>query len=267
MALPLVFMAILAKQKARSLPLYLECIDALDYPKTSLVLYIRTNNNTDDTERILREWVGRIGHLYAAVIFDATNVESQVEQFAEHEWNVTRFRVLGRIRNISLRAAAGQRCGFYFVADVDNFIRPDTLRALVALDLPIVAPLLRSVLPDNLYSNYHADIDENGYFRDCERYHQALHQQISGVLEMPVVHCTYLVRADALRQLTYEDGSDRYEYVVFSSSARAAGIPQYLDNRTVYGYVTFGEAPDHPGDGVSRARALLDGARPHDPGL
>ena len=54
---PRVLVAILAKQKEPALPLYLECIEALDYPKSSIVLYIRTNNNTDRTEQILRDWV------------------------------------------------------------------------------------------------------------------------------------------------------------------------------------------------------------------
>ena len=47
---PRVMVAILAKQKEPALPLYLDCIEALDYPKSSIVLYIRTNNNTDKTE-------------------------------------------------------------------------------------------------------------------------------------------------------------------------------------------------------------------------
>ena len=44
---PRVLLAILAKQKEPTLPLYLDCIEALDYPKASIILYIRTNNNTD----------------------------------------------------------------------------------------------------------------------------------------------------------------------------------------------------------------------------
>ena len=79
---PRVLIAILAKQKAPALPLYLECIEALDYPKSSIVLYIRTNNNTDRTEEILREWVERVGHLYAAVEFDASDVAERVEHTA-----------------------------------------------------------------------------------------------------------------------------------------------------------------------------------------
>lgn len=257
---PRILVAILAKQKEPALPLYLECIEALDYPKTSIVLYIRTNNNTDRTEQILREWVERVGHLYAAVEIDTSDVADRVEQFGEHEWNETRFRVLGRIRNISLRKTLEHGCDFYFVVDVDNFVRPATLLELVALDLPIVAPLLRSISPGQYYSNYHAEIDANGYYRQCDQYGWVLNRHVRGIIEMPLVHCTYLVRADVLIELTYEDGTSRYEYVIFADSARKAGVVQYLDNRQVYGYITFGDGQYHVSDGIERARALLRGA-------
>ena len=242
---PRVLMAILVKQKEPALPLYLECIEALDYPKSSIVLYIRTNNNTDRSEQILREWVERVGHLYASVQFDASDVADRVEQFGEHEWNTTRFKILGHIRKVSLRRTLEHDCQFYFVPDIDNFVRPCTLRELVALDLPIVAPLLRSINPDSFYSNYHAEIDANGYYKECDQYHWILNRWVRGVLEVPVVHCTYLVRADVIPELTYEDESGRHEYVVFSDSARNFGIQQYLDNRQVYGYITFGEGDSH----------------------
>jgi hypothetical protein len=255
---PRVLIAILAKQKERSLPLYLECIEALDYPKASIVLYIRTNNNTDETERLLREWVARVGHLYAGVEFDAEDVDTRVEQFGVHEWNATRFSVLGRIRNISLERVREHRCDFYFVSDVDNFVRPCTLRELMALNLPIVAPLLRSIAPGTFYSNYHAEIDATGYYKECDQYQWALNRWIRGVIEMPVVHCTYLIRADVLNDLNYQDGSSRHEYVIFSDGARKSGVPQYLDNRQVYGYISFDEDdPHYVVGGIERARTLL----------
>ncbi|MGI8853559.1 MAG: glycosyltransferase family 25 protein, partial [Methyloceanibacter sp.] len=259
---PRVLVAILAKQKELALRLYLECIEALDYPKSSIVLYIRTNNNTDRTEQILREWVARVRHLYEAVEFDGSDVASHVERYREHEWNAERLSVLGHIRNTSLRRAIELGCDFYFVSDVDNFIRPATLRELVALDLPIVAPLLRLIVPERFYSNYHAEIDSAGYYEHCDQYYWILSRHVRGVLEVPVVHCTYLVRTDIIPELTYEDESNRYEYVIFSDSARKAGIPQYLDNRQVYGYITFGEGSDnHLTDGIERARALLHAER------
>jgi GR25 family glycosyltransferase involved in LPS biosynthesis len=252
-----VLLAILAKQKETALPLYLDCIEVLDYPKSSIVLYIRTNNNTDLTEQILRDWVARVGHLYAAVEFDASDVADRVEEFSEHEWNVTRFRVLGEIRNRSLQRTRELDCEFYFVADVDNFVRRSTLRELVALNLPIVGPLLRPIIPQKLYSNYHADIDADGYYKHCDQYYWILSRQLRGVVEVQVVHCAYLIRTDVIPELTYQDGTDRHEYVIFSDSARRAGIPQYIDNRQLYGYITFAEGELYLAGGIERARALL----------
>jgi glycosyltransferase involved in cell wall biosynthesis len=241
---PKILLAILAKQKQATLPLYLRCIEALDYPKSSIVLYIRTNNNTDRTEAILEEWVQRVRGQYAAVEWDAADVGERVQDFDVHEWNATRFSVLGKIRQTSLEKTLQHGCDFYFTADVDNFIRPFTLRELVALNLPIVSPLLRHSDARSLYSNYHADIDGSGYFRGCDQYGMIISQSIVGVFELPVVHCTYLIRASCLPSLSYNDASKRHEYVVFSESARKAGVPQYFDNRQVYGYLTLTEEPE-----------------------
>ena len=248
--------AILAKQKEKTLPLFLRCIEGLDYPKSSIVLYVRTNNNTDRSEEILREWIDRVRPFYAAVEFDATPVEEPVEAFGQHEWNPTRFRVLGNIRNVSLSKPAERACDFYFVCDVDNFILPSTLRELVALKLPIVAPLLRVTDPNGYYSNFFAEIDPNGFYSHCDQYQWILQRRVRGVFEVPVVHCTYLIRGDVIPRLGYLDGSDRYEFVVFSDSARKAGIQQYIDNRQVYGYITF--------DAESDAAKGIVGDRRHD---
>jgi GR25 family glycosyltransferase involved in LPS biosynthesis/glycosyltransferase involved in cell wall biosynthesis len=256
--IPRVLIAILAKQKEEMLPLYLECVEALDYPKSQIVLYIRTNNNTDRTEPILREWIERVRPLYADIEFDARDVAEQVQQFGAHEWNATRFKVLGEIRNLSMRRALDKNCDYYFVADVDNFIRPGTLRELVALELPIVSPLLRSIERGRYYSNYHAEVDKNGYFLSNDQYMWILNQWIRGVVEVPVVHTTYLVRADVISDLNYVDTTGRHEYVIFSDTARKAQIPQYLDNRQVYGYIAFGKGSDqYVEGGIERARDFL----------
>ncbi len=105
--------------------------------------------------------------------------------------------------------------------------------------MPIVAPLLRHVDINHPYSNYHADIDDNGYYQSCDTYTELLHQTLCGVVEVPVVHCTYLVRADVIPTLNYLDTTERHEYVIFSHCARTHKIPQYLDNRRAYGYIAF----------------------------
>ena len=238
---PKILLAILAKQKEISLPLYLRCIEALDYPKSSIVVYIRTNNNTDRTGAMLAEWVEQVRGEYAAIEMDASDVAERVQDFDVHEWNAIRFSVLAKIRADSLLKTLEYGCDFYFTADIDNFIRPCTLRELVTLNLPIVAPLLRSVDPRALYLNCHVDIDANGYYRGCDEYYAIFNQSVVGVFELPVVHCTYLIRAGCIPALAYADGTPRHEYVIFSDVARKAGIPQYYDNRQVYGYLTLKE--------------------------
>jgi hypothetical protein len=106
---------------------------------------------------------------------------------------------------------------WYFVADCDNFICPNMIESLIKFNLPVVAPLLYS---DNNYSNYHADIDDNGYYKDCNLYYQLFQREIKGLVQVPVVHCTYLIRPDILPLISYDDDSNRYEYVIFSDNLR-----------------------------------------------
>ncbi len=254
---PRVLVSIVAGEKEAMLPLCLACIEALDYPKSAIVLCIRACDRTDGTERLLREWVGRVGDRYAGVDLEEA-VETSGEPFGAHEGNATGSSAPGHLRNISLRRALEHECDFCFVVDVDSFVRPCALRELVALDLPIVAPFLRSIDPSDPYSNYHAEIDANGYYQACDQYSWVLNRLVRGVLEMPVVKSPYLVRADVLNDLAYEDGTARHEYVIFSASARERDIPQYLDNRQVYGYVARAEGDDlHVADDLERAKELL----------
>ncbi|MFD0936024.1 hypothetical protein ACFQ12_12640, partial [Methylobacterium trifolii] len=255
---PRILLAILAKQKEPVLRLFLECIEALDYPKSSIVLYVRTNNNTDRTKDILEDWLGRVGGAYAGVEYDGQNVSVPVETFGVHEWNVTRFRVLNHIRDVSLAKTLEHGCDYYFTVDCDNFIRPCTLKTLVATGLPIVAPLLRHIDPTRLYSNYYSAIDAKGYFKDNDTYQPVLFRHLTGLIELQVVHCTYVVRADVIPQLGYNDGSDDFDYVIFSRRARHARIAQYFDNRQVYGYITLDDHDPEVGPGqVRQARELL----------
>ena len=70
-------------------------------------------------------------------------------------------------------------------------------------------------------------------------YFDILYDNIKGLIEVEVIHCTYLIRNEVLDLISYNDGSDRYEYVIFSDVLRKSGIPQYIDNRRKYGKVTF----------------------------
>lgn len=231
-----VTIAILAKDKAHTLPSYLKCIEAQTWPKRQTYLYIRTNNNNDNTLEILRDWVEKVKGQYLDIYFDSTDTPEQVQKYEQHEWNCERFKVLGKIRQDSMTWAYKHK-SHYFVVDCDNMIKQNTLEALLMTGLPIVAPLLKA--HNSLYSNFHAAIDENGYYKDSPLFYQLSNQEIKGLTKVPVVHCTYLVRYEHIPFLYYDDGSCRYEYVIFSDSARKNNITQFFDTRELYGFCTL----------------------------
>lgn len=239
---PKVLLAIHAKDAKGLLDLYIKSIESLDYPKDRIHLYIRTNNNKDNTSEILTEWSEKCRGIYAAVEIDTSNVEVNVEKYDSHEWNAERFSVLGKIRQASLKRTLETDCDFYFVIDVDNYVLPHTLRDLVDLNLPIVAPMIRKIENNGYehgYANLHYSCDNDGFYKNHPNYNSVIDRVVKGIFEVSVVHCTYLVRRDSIDKLTYCDGSTTYEYVIFAKSARENGVKQYIDNRTPYGGLIF----------------------------
>ena len=259
MTQPNVFLALLVKQKEAVLPLFLESLNDWDYPKENIFIYIRTNNNTDNTKQLLEEWIEEYGDKYKGLIYNSEDVPEKVEKYDVHFWNGERFRVLGKIRQESMNQALLTDCEYYFVVDTDNFLFPETLKELVKLDLPIVAPFLRYAVAlgenadtpveaakreghmSRYYSNYHDKVDDFGSIIPEDLYYKILNQEVRGLIECMCVHCTYLIKREYLSELSYLEQSDRWEYMVFSNSARDKGITQYIDNRTIYGVLTLTE--------------------------
>ncbi len=227
-----VTIAILAKDKAHCLPLYLQCIERQTWPASRTHLWIRTNNNTDRTKELLREWIDRVSHRYKSIYFNDVDVAENVQDYGHHEWNALRLSVLGKMRNESLRWAIAHK-SHYFTADCDNFIQPSTLESLIDADVPIIAPLLRKS-DNSLWANFFAGVNSWGYMQDDFRYVPLL-STVKGIVEVPLVHCTYLIQYPYLDRLTYTDETKRYEFIIFSDSARKNNIPQYIDTRQLYG--------------------------------
>ena len=252
-AWPKVLVCIIALNVEPTLDLYLQCIEELDYPKDRIVVYIRTAEGADLTHLMLSLWGKRLAHAYAHIDFDASASGETFGSLNERTDAPTQDVAMACAHNLALRKTREYGCDYYFSSSLDNFLRPSVLGELVRRDLPIVAPFLRALNRGARYSNFYADIDDYGYYKESPNYDLILLQSIKGLFELPVVHGTYLVRADVLTHLTFEDGTPRHSYVIFSDSARQAGIPQYLDNRQVYGYVSS----EHTETASARGRELL----------
>lgn len=242
-----VLLVILAKDKERELPLFFECIKNQTYDKKLIHLYIRSNDNKDRTIEIIEEWLKENESYYASCFKDYSNVNSNLKNFKSHEWNGLRFSILGKIRQDSINYAIKKNLN-YFVVDCDNFLKPWVLEKMVRCNLEVVSPLL--VIPPHyrvsgrehgpMYSNFHFEIDSNGYYRDSyNRYSDVYHQVFKGYVECKVVHCTYYIMKECLPYCNYLDYTGRHEYVIFSHYLRIAEVPQYLYNRECGGYLVL----------------------------
>lgn len=231
-----VLIAILARNKEHVLPRYLKCIENQEYPKDLISVYIKTDNNSDNTDKLLRDWVTANKDKYKRIEFDDSSHSITLTDNSPHVWNADRFKALATIRNNSLKKAQEYGCDYYFVVDCDNFIAPFTLKELIAKDKPIVAPILRSIPEGNdQYSNFFYLANEYGYYKHHPKYFDILNRDIVGTFKVEVVHCTYLINSKHIDQLSYIDGTNDYEFVIFSREARKNNIDQYISNEKEYG--------------------------------
>ena len=175
-------------------------------------------------------------HLYADISKTGANGKEIFHKFLTHHRSeyknvIVNDQQLPDIRKQSIGYCAANLTD-YFSIDENIIIHPKTLRRLHDLNLEVVAPML---VYDGQYSNFHAYVDDRGYYRSGENYHKILSRELNGVLNVPVVNSCYLVRNEWLKYVDYDDHSGRLEYVIFSDALRKNGIPQYIDNTCNYG--------------------------------
>jgi len=254
---PLVLVHVLVKDKEHTLPFYLETLEQWSYPKDRIILYVKTNNNQDRSREILSEWTAKVSDLYKKVIFEDYDLQAPITKYTTHEWNADRQRVMRAVRTKGFIAAVEEGCDYYFTSDVDNFLVPETLDAMVEANMPVIAPMLSYACDENeasgpfpsnsTYSNFDVTVmdcgdthNTNGDFDTF--YYTILQRQIIGLFEVGIVHCTYLIRSDVFDRVSYQNGHpEGCEYITFAYNLRIYGIPQIIDNRRVYGCLTAKE--------------------------
>ena len=231
-----ILLAILVKDKAPCLPFYLQCIYNQNYDKKNLHLYIRTNDNNDNSAALLLEFISKYGKEYGSIYYDNSNISEKLKTMAHRDWNSHRFDILGKIRQDSVDYAKKNKW-HYFVADCDNFITPNTLKVMFNnRDYKVIAPMLATKTG---YSNFHYSVDGDGYYAHHDNYMKLLHKKMIGIHPVSVIHCTYFINHNTLKDIVYSDNSKRHEYVIFSDNLRKKNIKQYLINNDFYGMLTW----------------------------
>lgn len=233
---PRVQVTILARDKERELPLFLQCVENIDYEPSCLDIYAHTNNNSDRTGEILKEWCDKNRNKYGTMTFieeDIPELRDKPGRKSESDWyadNGVRLVKLAEIRQKSLEFANRNHCKYYFVCDIDNFFPPETVRYCVDQNKPIIAPMMVQNNGD-APRGFYFECSENGYWKDTLISRPIWNKDIVGVFQVELVHMCYMIRTDNLyRGLSYLTDGVQMEYVTFSKSARENGIQQYLSN-------------------------------------
>jgi len=246
---PSVFISILVRNKAHTLPYFLSLLENQTYPKSRTILYLRSDNNQDQTLAVLETWLSKIVPMqeYHDIIKDFRECDT-MNCLLEGEtspvaWSDSRFDHIMDLRQKSLDMARFSLADFYFLLDADVFLtNPKTLEELVSKEMLVVAPMLPSI---GLYSNYWGGMSDTYYYERTEEYRKILDHKMIGCFKVPMVHTCVLMNlrhseSDLLTFLPENIPSypgPRDDIIVMALSATLRNIPLHVCNDHHYGAV------------------------------
>ncbi|XP_039286759.1 glycosyltransferase 25 family member isoform X2 [Nilaparvata lugens] len=242
---PTVFIAILVRNKAQTLPFFLTCLERLKYSKSRIHLWIRSDHNEDKSIEILQEWLAEWAAHYHGVDaeFSSSPPYRLPEENGPAHWPLSRYSHIISLREKALNAARNMWADFVWLLDSDVFLSmPESLTELVKKQLPIAVPMLKS---DGLYSNFWCGMNDDYYYLRTDDYEPILNQKKTGCFSVPMVHSAVLInlnveQSDELtfmpnRLANYKGPHD--DIITFALSANFTGVPLFICNDHIYGYV------------------------------
>ncbi|KAJ3662789.1 hypothetical protein Zmor_007118 [Zophobas morio] len=241
---PTVFIAILARNKAHTLPYFLTTLENLAYPKDRISLWIRSDHNSDKTVEILHKWIATVKDQYHMInTAFVEGEESYVDEHGPAHWTKERFNHVISLRESALNLARDLWADYFLALDCDVFLtNPQTLNILISKNYTIVAPMLKS---EGLYSNFWHGMTDDYYYQRTDDYKPVLNREKVGCFNVPMVHSCVLVdlRKYVSDLLTYNpqqvpnfDGPVD-DIITFAIAANRSGVSLNLCNDETFGYV------------------------------
>uniref|UniRef100_A0A0K8VBZ6 Glycosyltransferase 25 family member n=1 Tax=Bactrocera latifrons TaxID=174628 RepID=A0A0K8VBZ6_BACLA len=260
---PTVVVALLVRNKAHILPLFLTYFERLNYPKEQIALWIRSDHNNDASTELLQLWLNNTANLYHSVDFEHDDsVQRHQNESTPNDWPAARFHYLINLKETALIYAKKIWADYIFFLDADVLLtHADTLTHLTSLRLPIVAPML---LSEGLYSNFWCGMTPDYYYQRTDEYREIYNVNKEGVFPVPMVHSAVLIRVNyqGMRYLTFnrerllEQQQNEVEWaehegftpcrpydgpvddiIVFATSANCSRIPMFISNKLPFGYL------------------------------
>jgi len=247
---PSVFVSVLVRNKAHTLPYFLSLLEGLDYPKERIIVHIRSDMNEDSSLQILQSWVERMSEekQYHDIITDFVECHAEdCNRLPSVAWTEERFEYIIGLRQKALELARFSLADFFFPIDADVFLtNPETLNHLITTSTANSRLVLAPMLPSTgLYSNFWAGMTDSYYYARTEEYRQILDRKKIGVHSVPMVHSCLLanLRLEESDLLAYSPSKVK-EYpgpvddmIVFALSATLNNNQIFVDNTHYYGVI------------------------------
>ncbi|XP_071446637.1 glycosyltransferase 25 family member [Hetaerina americana] len=242
---PTVVIAILARNKAHTLPFFLTSLENMDYPKSRISLWLRSDHNEDGTLDVLKKWLNAVQSSYhwANVVLSTSVPNRFPDEKGPAHWSNSRFDNVIRLREEALETARKLWADYLWFLDCDTFlINNQTLRNLMSKQLTVVAPMLKS---DGMYANFWCGMTDDYYYQRTDEYKPILNRERKGCFDVPMVHSSVLIdlRHEASLSLSFKpqnlagyDGPND-DIIVFAQSVKASGTTLNVCNDEVYGYI------------------------------
>ncbi|KAH8866872.1 Glycosyltransferase 25 family member [Schistosoma japonicum] len=266
--MPTLCIGVLIRNKAHTLPYFLNGLEQQQYPTKRIILIFYVDNTIDTSELILNAWIQCNQKKYHKIILevDKSNTSQLEYENVNKMWTVNHYQHVIKLRQKLLDKARDLWANFYFSIDADVILMNSlTIEHLINVMHPsqsnnnnnnndnnnnntmnkniiILAPLINCTTSE-YYSNFWGAMSEEGYYVRSEHYFDLLKRHIQGVYPVAMVHSIFLVNLQYYQSelIGYNPALTNYDgpiddIIIFSRSVQRAGIDFYLDNTQFYGY-------------------------------
>ncbi|CAH8641227.1 unnamed protein product [Schistosoma intercalatum] len=263
--MPTLCIGVLVRNKAHTLPYFLNGIENQQYPTKRITLIFYVDNTIDSSEIILNEWIQCNKDKYHNIIFEGKdhNITKLEYENLSKMWTQDHYLHVINLRQKLLDEARNIWADFYLSIDADVILmNPLTIEHLINVMLDstvstsksnldhktneniiILAPLMNCTSSEH-YSNFWGAMSEEGYYLRSEHYFDIQKRRIQGVYPVAMVHSIFLINLQFYQseQIGYSPAPINYtgpidDIIIFSRSVQRAEIDFYLDNTQFYGYI------------------------------